>query len=378
MKKISEKQFVLDTCILKLFLQIKGEKDNIIEEKLNLKTLKNYLRHHRPIITPFTLLETFRQDVNDNSINLLERLNPIILNKKYLIENHNLLETLKNDNKKDILFKKITLEIKKATAAHFSYILLFPLGFITHVFTQNIPHNNEYFNYIHNYFIEYHNILYKKILENFEKIENFNKTNILKTIEKIYKILNCISADWCNNEANDVYKNQDSISLNLAMESLKSKLHEIDLFENDKLNANGNINFFFKFYELIKQVTPNIPENFDSLLINFSEMFIKAFYSIKDEEILNIFIKKNIKELFLRHIKDKKSESHPEKRIKKIIDSNDIIDCINLMLAYNNNYIFLTTDGKLNGIISTLYEDISPWKDFIKNINKNYYKNNNY
>ena len=95
---------------------------------------------------------------------------------------------------------------------------------------------------------------------------------------------------------------------------------------------------------------------------------VRKIYKTQNASIEDLFIEKNVKELYLFSLKDKKKEEHPERLISELFDSNDILDFMGLNLANSVKMPFITTDGKTNEIIKLAKCDIILNKAFIKNI----------
>ncbi len=66
MKK--DQLIMLDTCVVKYLLNIKGNNDEAVSKNLKEKTIKNYIRHHACCISVFTLFELLRNPLNEQNI----------------------------------------------------------------------------------------------------------------------------------------------------------------------------------------------------------------------------------------------------------------------------------------------------------------------
>ena len=377
MKK--DQLIMLDTCVVKYLLNIKGKNDKAVSKNLKEKTLKNYIRHHACCISVFTLFELLRNPLNEQNIKDMKKMRMQIYTPYELeldVFNDDYLNELLDIKKCKKFQENMNIKINKYASDYFARILSYPYVFL--LFETNVEFNrrNTKFNarIIADKIEESIQLIAKILLENIQLNNNFSKSSVLKIIEKMYVWIATITFNWFNTDGNQMFIDNDFESVINSTNKLLEGIKNIDLSKtitdgnNNKVKANGYCNLIYVLTKKIKETNPELNIDIENIMIDKNIEIIRQIYKTQNASIEDLFIEKNVKELYLFSLKDKKKEEHPERLISKLFDSNDILDFMGLNLANSVKMPFITTDGKTNEIIKLAKCDITLNKAFIKNI----------
>ena len=370
---------MLDTCIVKYLLNIKGKNDESVSKNLNLKTLKNYIRHHGCCISVFTLFELLRNPLNEQNIKDMQKMHMQIYTpyepESDVFDDDYLNELLDLEKCKKFQ-ENMNIKINKYASDYFARILSYPYVFL--LFETNVEFNRRHSKFntglIANKIEEAIQCIAKILLDNMQLNNNFSKSSILKIIEKMYVWIATITFNWFNTDGNQIFIDNSFDSVVNATNKLLENIKNIDLNniitddDNNKVKANGYCNLIYVLTKKIKEENPELDVDIENIMINKNIEIIREIYKTQKGSIEDLFIEKNVKELYLFSLKDKKKEEHPERLISKLFDSNDILDFMGLNLANSVKMPFITTDGKTNEIIKLAKCDTTLNKAFTKNI----------
>ena len=370
---------MLDTCIVKYLLNIKGKNDESVSKNLNLKTLKNYIRHHGCCISVFTLFELLRNPLNEQNIKDMQKMHMQIYTpyepESDVFDDDYLNELLDLEKCKKFQ-ENMNIKINKYASDYFARILSYPYVFL--LFETKVEFNRRHSKFntelIANKIEEAIQCIAKILLDNMQLNNNFSKSSILKIIEKMYVWIATITFNWFNTDGNQIFIDNSFDSVVNATNKLLENIKNIDLNniitddDNNKVKANGYCNLIYVLTKKIKEENPELDVDIENIMINKNIEIIREIYKTQKGSIEDLFIEKNVKELYLFSLKDKKKEEHPERSISKLFDSNDILDFMGLNLANSVKMPFITTDGKTNEIIKLAKCDMTLNKAFTKNI----------
>lgn len=370
---------MLDTCIISYLLKIKGKNDESVSRNLNEKTIRNYIRHHGCCISVFTLFELLRKQLNEQHIKEMKKMNMQIYTPykpEFDVFDDDYLDELLNVEKCKKFQDNINNEINKYASDYFARILSYPYIFLVYGINVEFNRRQEFFNtdIIASKIEECIQNISQNLLKNMQQNNNFSKSAVLKIIEKMYIWIATITFDWFNTDANQIFIDNNFEAVIKAINKLLENIKNIDLNliikneSNYKVKANGYCNFIYVLTKKIKESNQDLNMNIEDEMIYKNIEIIKNIYKTQKGTIEDLFIEKNVKELYLYSIKNKKKEECPDKLISKLFDSNDILDFMGLNMAYHLKIPFITTDGKTNEIIKLAKCDISLNKAFIKNI----------
>lgn len=370
---------MLDTCIIKYLLNIKGQNDGSVSNNLNEKTIRNYIRHHGCCISVFTLFELLRNPLNEQNIKDMKKMNVQIYTqyeKESDVFDDNYLNELLDIEKCKKFQKIMNIKINQYASDYFARILSYPYIFLLYMTSVEFKRRKTEFNanIITNKIEECIQSISNTLFNNMQSNNNFSKSSILSIIEKMYVWIATITFNWFNTDGNQMFIDNNFESVSNATNKLLENIKKIDLSlsitddDEKQIKANGYCNLIYVLAKRIKEFNSNLNIDIESEMFKKNIELIKAIYKTEKGTIEDLFIEKNIKELYLFSLKDKKKEEHPERPIRRLFDSNDILDFMNLKLAYSLNMPFITTDGKTNEIIKLAKCDTSLHKAFIKNI----------
>lgn len=380
MKRTYNKPIMLDTCVAEYLLGVKCEHDEIVQKNINEDLLIKYVKHHGFIMSVFSLFELLRKENNISDI-LIKNLKkfdvkiytPYTHDKDIFGENY--INELNNKDKVKRFLDTTNKQIVLFASKNLSQTLMYPMSFLlfgmlNHFSINGVEVDTKKVNKKIRLAIE---IISQKLYEKILIANYYQKSKVLKIINCVYKWIAKHLFDWFNNEANDVIISIDSKKLYDALDILIEKLNSINLdnevdVSDHSIRADGAFNMLFVLCEKMKETHKFENVDIDDLFMQKNLDIIKIIYHTHERTISNIYLEKNIYDLYLSHIRNKKGLSEPELKLDKIFDSNDIIDLLSCKFAYDNQYKFITTDGKINGIISQVESDISVNKLFIKNI----------
>ncbi len=380
MKKLYKKPIMLDTCVAKYLFGIQGEHDEIVKNNINEEILKRYIKHHGCVMSVFTLFEILRkhdynEDVFIRNLKLynVEVFTPYSQDKDIFSENY--IEEIKDKTKATLFLDTINKEIIVFASKNISEILTYPMDFLLFGLV-NLFREKEIdlkLEIINRAIYSANEIISKKIYNEMLKVNYFVKSKISKIINCTYKWIAKHLFDWFNNEANNVVIKLDSEEFYNALNVLLDKLNSINLEDeiimpDHSIKADGKFNMLYVLCEKMKETNNFVNLNIDELFVQKNLEIIKRIYHTQERNVENVYLEKNIYDLYLSHIISKKGKSEPELKLDRIFDSNDIIDLLSCKFAIDNKFKFITTDGNLNNVISQVEQDLSINKLFIKNI----------
>lgn len=385
MKRIYNKPFVLDTNIFKNILGFDSE-ENTIQDSYYKDKLIKHIKNHGCKITIYTLLEVLRDEKIDN-----ENIKNNILNF-----NFDVLRSEKNFNfvniKEGFFDIKIRQELIKFSLKHliqyasefYSRILIVPYLYCLYAVDLEIKERNikiDYYrinNFTNNIILEITKQLKKNLIE---KTENFKKTKVQKIINNTYKWINAITLKWFNSELNQFGHTFIIEDLFNALISYKKYITFVDLSEEiiDK-DHSKKVKPKHNFIKIINDSLYNCGEykyhdtkdtwNKKSILA-FIEFSQKVFKSLDTTRITDTYFTQTLYKFYIDHLYNE-NIYESNKKIKELIDSNDMVDLLNLYtiqtLPKQNKLLYLTTDENSKNIINQVYNKTEKeiFYDFVK------------
>lgn len=395
MNKQYKKPFYLDTCIAKNIL---GFDDNDeIERLYNKDKLLKYIKHHGCVFTVFTMFEILRDEKLDKDNSILDNLHS--LNYEIFVPGDmvdadftsNYKEKIYDKAERESFVKMINDNVINYASRYYSKILLYP--FALNLYAIVVTSKN------HNIKIDYKkmNSLAVKMIDSVSNQLNktlkiagqFRKNSSLRIINSAYKWITHLTIEWFNGEMNELSKDIEHGDIYKTCEEYMERLKHVDfnreiednlsLEIKDKKDskiqhsvyANGEFNFLLLLEELGFSLTDgSIKKNeWIAKFIQFNKNILSKFYKINgDVDIVDKYFFINIYEFYFMHMCGHKGEFDPEKSIKKLIDTNDIVDLLSLYFVEAQRTIFLTTDNKIKRVIKRTY-DKARWSTFCAFIN---------
>ena len=373
MRKNYKKPIMIDTCVASYILDIHGENDKKIEDLINEKPLKHYLKHHGCWISVFTLFEILRRikKPNEDFINKLKEYKVEIYtqyNEEDDVFTEKIFDELLDDVKVNKFLKVINKKIINFACEYLSTVLTYPLVLSVYlVYDYNKEKNLITKDLVKDFIISCNKKISGILMNFFEQVSIYKKDPINKIIRKIYKWVGYIGVEWINNEIKDFVNGE--ISLEAILVSLLNKIDKVN-WNNEIKRADGSLYVdgdFNMMYQLFKTLKLNHKMIDDSVFIDNIVNFRGKYY-ISLSPVEDAYFCKSIYDTYLFNIRDKKNNPAPNMRLDEAFDPNDIIDLMSYNFAYENNIKFISTDGNLNQIIKYIEKDVFFQKVFIRNI----------
>ena len=214
-----------------------------------------------------------------------------------------------------------------------------------------------------------------------EKTENFKKTKMLNVINNAYKWITAITMKWFNSELNHFAETFELNDLYNAINSYKNYIVEVDFginaIDTDNSNKAKSRHNFFKIindstYNYGYEVYGGTKEDWNKKSISVFIDFIQRTFKSQDKtRVADSYLFSNIYNAYIYHLYDDAGNENDEKIIN-LIDTNDIVDLLNLFtiqtMPTKNKLLYLTLDGSSISIINKVYtkEEKETFYDFIK------------
>lgn len=199
------------------------------------------------------------------------------------------------------------------------------------------------------------------IKEQLEKLGLFRKSNAEKVLNKIFLAINFISSNWYNNE---VVKQMDQS--NFSIEEFVDtfmKLVENHNFDDEIKKANNSktakvddsmvCSLFEATFDYASKYNNISQDIWQSKFSDLNNKLLSVQFNWKDENnITDVYFKNNLNQMYFNYFKD-----NANKKVKRAVDVNDIIDLMSLEYVKDKDYIYITTDADINRVLNKLYNN---------------------
>lgn len=396
MSKQYKKPFYLDTCIAKNILGFDNNSE--IERLYNKDKLLKYIKHHGCVFTVFTMFEILRDEKLDKDSSILDNLHS--LNYDIFVPDDmgdadftsNYKEEIYDKAKRESFVKMVNDKVINYASRYYSEILLYPYVLNLYAIDVTLKNHNIKMDYkkINSLTAKMIDSVSKQLNKMFKTTGQFKKNSSLKIINSAYKWITHLTTEWFNGEMNELSKDIEHGGVYKTCEAYLERLNQADFYkeiennnplksedERDSKNqhpiyANGEFNYLYILEESGFKMTDGSikKEEWIAKFIQFNAKTLSKIYKINgDARIIDEYFFINMYEFYLMHMYDHKGEFIPEKSIKKLIDTNDIVDLLSLHFVESQRMIFLTTDNKIKRVIKRTY-DKARWSTFCAFINQ--------
>ena len=373
MKRKYSRPICLDTCIFNNIIGFDGE-DSDFSKLYNKERLLKYIKHHGYNVSDCNLYETLRRDDwnEEKVINNLLTLNSKTLYKLKSIkpEVDELIKQKPNTKSRNNFIKTMFNTIVDFASEFYSEILIYPFLFVLYSTLYYYKSNKIYFS---NNIISRHvdNIIsfIKTNLEmEFSVCEKYTKSNAQKVLNKYYLIINHITIEWANTTANQLYEKITTTNIskenelyNIIVEYF-NRLNLFDftqnvLVEDGRTKATNADNLIYLLYNQ-EYIRHQDQYSKSEWILKFSQFLKNIFNVLYDSRDINIIVKTyyemNVADFYIQHI-IRCNERQCDIKFLDLIDPNDVIDLCALNNAYEQGYIYITNDSKINKVINKIY-----------------------
>lgn len=372
MKRKYNKAVCLDTCIFNNIVGFPDTSANF-SQTYNKDLLTKYIKHHGYNMSNYNLYEVLRRDDwNDENIisNLLklnsktnEKLKARYPKFKEIIENK------PNEKSRNHFIEKMFENIIDFASDFYSQILNYPFLFTLYYVLHNYKLNNINYNYncISKYVLKINHLLQKHLKEEFLLLGKYTKTPAEKILNKYYLIINHLTIEWSNTKIYPLSKNLHTNQLN--EQDLYTLIEDyIDIFnkfnfqqeiilENGRKKANNTDNII---YLMSNQGFEGNKEKItkEEWILKFTKFIKDLFNALYDSsgvnQIIKTYYEKNVTNFYIQHIVKCEENKEPRKLLD-FIDPNDLIDLCALSDSFEQGFIFISNDSKINKILDSLY-----------------------
>lgn len=372
MKKKYNKAVCLDTCLFNNIVGFPDSNPNF-SHVYNKDLLIKYIKHHGYNMSDYNLYEVLRRnDWNDEKIisNLLKlnsKTNDKLKSK--FPEFKEIIKNRPNEKSRNAFIETMFTNIIEFASYFYSQILNFPLIFVLYYVLQNCRNNNIYYDYdcISNYIQNFNTTIQKHLKDEFISFDQYTKSNAEKILNKYYLIINHLTIEWSNTKitpfANKLKELQiKEKDLYILIEDYNNALNNFNfnqeiILENGRKKANNNDNIIYLmsnqgFEENREQLSQ------DEWILKFSTFIQQIFTAHYDTSEVNYIIKtyyeNTISDFYIQHIYQCR-ENKKFRKLTDLIDPNDLIDLCALSDSYEQGFIFISNDAKINKILDSLY-----------------------
>lgn len=354
----------IDTCILNNILGLDDDKNPKISELYNKKKLVRYIYHHGYFMSDFNLYERLIKEDWNNEIIIkkLKRLNYRTY-EKIKSEMPWFYNKMKNQPpipQRYNFLNEISNKIVEFASDYYSRIIVYSYALLLQslLFSlqkQSVKFDNEEMSkHLENVI----SLIKDTIKEEFNKLGLFTKTNAEKVINKIFLIFNHLSAEWYNKDVVEESKNVDEFNISKVTESFILTIKNYD-FNDNMVKENGSVTS--KLEDSVVNSLCEVTYRYSNkefsketwnkkFLTIIKEIFLKQYDWNEDNKITNIYFIKNIEQIYFNYF-----ENNENKTVKRAINTNDIIDLMSLVYAYNEGFVFITIDNGINRVLNKLY-----------------------
>lgn len=356
----------IDTCILNNLLGLDDEKNPKISEQYNKKKLMRYVYHHGYFMSDFNLYERIiKEDWNDEIIiNKLKKLNYRTYEK---IKNempwfYNKMKNQPPIPQRDKFLNETSNKIVEFASDYYSRIIVYSYALLLQslLFSlqkQSVKFDNEEMSkHLENVI----SIIKDTIKEEFNKLGLFTKTNAEKVINKVFLIFNHLSAEWYNKDVVEESKSVDEFNIDKVTEIFIETIKNYDFnnivakedgsitskLEDSVVNSLCEVTYRYSNKKFSKEIWNK------KFLTLIKEIFVKQYDWNEDNKITNAYFINNMEQIYFNYF-----ENNENKMVKRAINTNDIIDLMSLVYAYEKGYIFITLDNGINRVLNKLYNN---------------------
>lgn len=381
MKRKYNKPICLDTCIFNNIIGFDGE-DSIFSKLYNRERLIKYIKHHGYNISDYNLYETLRRENwnDENAINNLLVLNSRVLNKlkTFRPEVEEIIKHKPNIDARNKFVKTMFENIVDFASEFYIEILIFPFLFVLYSILHYYKINSICFESetISNYVDKI--VLFLKTNFKKELIEygKYTKSNAQKTLNKYYLIINHLTIEWANLNVNQLYEKINTLNtlkdkelynvISEYVEILRGFNFTQTVFVGEgRKKANNKDNLIYLMMAQEFNSCKDSPQK-DSYKDKFSEFLISIFNVLYDSSDVNDIVKTyyemNVSDFYVQHI-IKCNEKQDDAKLLDFIDPNDLIDLCALSDSYEQGFLFVSNDSKINKVINKIYS--KEQKEFI-------------
>lgn len=372
------KPLYLDTCVFNNIFN-EADKNSNIDEQIEAKPLKNYIRHHGCYITVYSLYELLRQSEN-NSKSIIGTLSALLKkgdvtirtsqHSKLNISSYDFACRIEDEEKRHAILCEISDEILDYASDFYSRVFLFPFAMGNYCLQRSPALKNVCQNRTlsHEIFKKAIHVLKTAIKKQY--VELYRKS-FSKTLDRINKHLDILSKKWFCDTMTPLFENPSESLYNETLTSILQMLENEDfgidiVEENNRIYSNKTNNpLYWIITEIMPDVTDSSHHNSENItqLKNKIENIMREVYSTDNSPLINEYLTRALRQFFMRQI----SGSSSEHNFSRIVQPNDIIDYINLEYSEADNYVYLTTDKAVIQIIDKIYpsEKKNVFYDFI-------------
>lgn len=373
MNKKYNKAICLDTCIFTKVVGFPDANPNY-NKKYNEEILIKYIKHHGYNISDYNLYEVLRRDdwndekVISNLLKLNSKINEKLKSKHP--EFKKIIENKPNEKSRNHFIKTMFTNIVDFASDFYSQILVFPFLFVIYAILNYYKIYNLKFNSItlSHYAKQATSIIKKQLKQEFLQNPNYTKSSAQKILNKYYLILNHLTIEWSNSQVCNLSENLEKhtpLGEDILYNILDNYIKDLNSFDythniriNDghtKANNTDNIIYLISNQGFNKHKDKFTNEEWSS---NFSQFIKNLFNALYDSTGINKIIKTyyeiNITNFYIKHILNCE-EKKEHRKLLDFIDPNDLIDLCALSDSYEQGFLFISTDSKINKIIDIVY-----------------------
>lgn len=385
MKKAYKKSFVLDTNLFKNLVGFDKETNTIQNLYYKDKLLK-HIKNHGCKITIYSLIEILRDEKldNPNIKNNILNFNFDVLSSEKNFNFTNIRESFFDVVERQRLLDFSLKHLVQYASEFYARLLIVPYLYCMYAVDITMKEKNikaNYYkinNFTHEIIVEITKQLKKAISE---KTENFKKTKMLNVINNAYKWITAITMKWFNSELNHFGETFELNDLYNAINSYKNYIVEVDFgisaIDADNSNKAKSRHNFLKIindstYKQGQNIYSDSKEDWNKKSISVFIDFIQRTFKSQDKtRVADSYLFSNIYNAYIYHLYDDTGNENDEKIIN-LIDTNDIVDLLNLFtiqtMPTKNKLLYLTLDGSSISIINKVYTkaEKETFYDFIK------------
>lgn len=357
----------IDTCILNNLLGLDDEKNPKISEQYDKKKLTRYIQHHGYELTPVNLYERLiKDDWNDKKI--VQNLKKLNAKTYQIMHKQNLklyerMHLIPTEDERDVFLRTLSHKIIKFASDFYSRLTVYSYAYLLQSLCFSLQSQNIDFSieYLSNHLERVVKFIKGIIKEQLEKLGLFRKSNAEKVLNKIFLAINFISSNWYNNE---VVKQMDQS--NFSIEEFVDtfmKLVENHNFDDEIKKANNSktakvddsmvYSLFEATFDYASKYNNISQDIWQSKFSDLNNKLLSVQFNWKDENnITDVYFKNNLNQMYFNYFKD-----NANKKVKRAVDVNDIIDLMSLEYVKDKDYIYITTDADINRVLNKLYNN---------------------
>ena len=381
MKRKYNRPICLDTCLFNNIIGFDGEGSDF-SKLYNRERLIKYIKHHGYNVSDYNLYETLRRD-DWNDEKIIQNL--LILNSKNLNKlksiNPDVDEIIKQNPKITERNKFICSMFKNITdfaSDFYSQILIFSALFIIYSILHCFQMKKINFSQkiVSDYVRKIKEIMKKHLQKEFSLYGKYEKTPAQKILNKYYLIVNHLTIEWSNQYVCK-FSNKFFVSDDISEKDLYFVINEYIniltnydysqeiILENGRKKANNRDNVIYLISNQGFETHKN-ELTIDEWKLKFSEFTKRMFRVLYDSsdvnEIIRTYYEMNVFDFYIQHVLVCQEYTETIKLLS-LIDPNDLIDLCALSDSYEQGFLFVSNDSKINKVINKIYS--KEQKEFI-------------